>query len=293
MSSSKISSGTAVAAMTASPKILVVDDDPVLLETLELVFARNGFEVATALDVTTALRLIGTEQFDVLLSDLHMPEPGDGLTVVSAMRHANAKTINLIFSGYPDMDQAAAAILQQADGVLLKPLGVEALVQSVRERLTGGAFSRPAVEDLATILERESGATIQAWLKRVDVEPHIITVSLDDAARSAYLPKLFGDLVSRLRHPLPLGTRALVSTSAAEHGLLRRKQGYTAAMMVEESRMLQVSIFQTLQDNLSNVDFSQLLVGVMAIADEVDSQLAQQMTSYIAASMTDQMSVVA
>jgi hypothetical protein len=58
-------------------------------------------------------------------------------------------------------------------------------------------------------------------------------------------------------------------------------------MLVEESRMLQVSIFQTLQDNLSKIDFSVLLVGVMAIADEVDSQLAQQMASYITESTTD------
>ena len=71
--------------------------------------------------------------------------------------------------------------------------------------------------------------------------------------------------------------------TAAEHGQTRRKQGYTAAMLVEESRMLQVSIFQTLQNNLQTVDFSQLLKDVMAIADEVDSQLAQAMTTYMAA----------
>jgi hypothetical protein len=53
-------------------------------------------------------------------------------------------------------------------------------------------------------------------------------------------------------------------------------------MLVEESRMLQVSIFQTLQNNLQTVNFSLLLLDVMAIADEVDSQLAQAMTSYIA-----------
>ena len=52
-------------------------------------------------------------------------------------------------------------------------------------------------------------------------------------------------------------------------------------MMVEESRMLQVSIFQTLQENLNKVDFSVLLLDVMSIADEVDSQLAQAMSSYI------------
>ena len=46
--------------------------------------------------------------------------------------------------------------------------------------------------------------------------------------------------------------------------------------------MLQVSIFQTLQNNLQKVDFSQLLLDVMVIADEVDSQLAQAMTSYLA-----------
>jgi len=46
--------------------------------------------------------------------------------------------------------------------------------------------------------------------------------------------------------------------------------------------MLQVSIFQTLQHNLQKVDFSLLLLDVMIIADEVDSQLAQAMSSYIA-----------
>ena len=64
-------------------------------------------------------------------------------------------------------------------------------------------------------------------------------------------------------------------------------------MMVEESRMLQVSIFQTLQNNLSRVDFSSLLVSVMAIADEVDSQLAQAMTSYSMESQVDNRTVSA
>ena len=51
--------------------------------------------------------------------------------------------------------------------------------------------------------------------------------------------------------------------------------------------MLQVSIFQTLQHNLYKVNFSALLVDVMAIADEVDSQLAQAMESYISKAKTD------
>ena len=51
-------------------------------------------------------------------------------------------------------------------------------------------------------------------------------------------------------------------------------------MIVEESRILQVSIFQTLQNSLTTVDFSLLLVDVMTIADEVDSQLKQTIVSF-------------
>ena len=53
-------------------------------------------------------------------------------------------------------------------------------------------------------------------------------------------------------------------------------------MLVEESRMLQVSIFNTLQKNLVNIDYSVLLIGVMTIADEIDFQLSQAIESYTA-----------
>jgi hypothetical protein len=149
------------------------------------------------------------------------------------------------------------------------------------------------IDSVATILEEKAQVTIADWLVLVGADEKVLSVSMDDGARSAHLPQLFRDLVWRLRNPLPLGSRALVSTAAAEHGLLRREQGYTAAMMVEESRMLQVSIFQTLQNNLNRVNFSLLLVGVMAIADEVDSQLAQAMTSYVAQSNIDTLPTVA
>jgi hypothetical protein len=52
-------------------------------------------------------------------------------------------------------------------------------------------------------------------------------------------------------------------------------------MAVEESRILQVSIFSTLQNNLRSVDFSSVLLDVMTIADEVDSQLKQAMLGFM------------
>jgi hypothetical protein len=57
--------------------------------------------------------------------------------------------------------------------------------------------------------------------------------------------------------------------------------------MVEESRILQVCIFHTLEKNLATIDFSTLLRQVMTIADEVDSQLRQAMECYVEESLVD------
>ena len=265
------------------PRVLVVDDDKSNRDSLAMVLQISGFDVVAAADVNEALREIGSQGFDVLLTDLHMPAPGDGLTVVSAMRHSHPKAATFIFSGYPEMSAATSAILLQTDQVLLKPMAPGTLVETIRKRLReGSTASVHQIESVATILEREAKSAIADWYKRAAGDPGAITVQLERSERCAHLPAVFRDLVHRLRHPLPLGTRALVSSDAAEHGRTRCRQGYTPAMLVEESRMLQVSIFQTLQNNLHTVDFSLLLLAVMAIADEVDSQLAQAMTSYVA-----------
>ncbi len=273
---------TVVDPPVSKPRILVVDDDKANRESLGMVLHFSGFDVVTAADVNEALRQIGSQVFDVLLTDLHMPAAGDGLTVASAMRHTQPNAATFIFSGYPEMSAATAAILLQTDQVLLKPMAPGPLVETIWKRLKEGRInSANEIEDVATILERESKSASEDWCKCAEHESSFITVHLERSERCSHLPAVFRDLVYRLRNPLPLGTHALASADAAEHGRIRQKQGYSAAMLVEESRMLQVSIFQTLQNNLRTVDFSLLLLDVMVIADEVDSQLAQAMTSYI------------
>jgi FtsZ-interacting cell division protein ZipA len=84
-------------------------------------------------------------------------------------------------------------------------------------------------------------------------------------------------------------SKAPISEAAAHHGHLRSKQGYTVAMAVEESRLLQVSIFMTLQASQSKLEFSTILPAVVTIADEVDAQLKQQMLRFMAADAAKQL----
>ncbi len=265
---------------TGQPRILVVDDNEQVRTSLGAVLELNYFQATTAASVSEALHLIDAEPFDVLLCDLHMPGAGDGFTVVSAMRHTNPDAVTLVFTGYPALQEAMNAILLQADEILVKPMAIPTLVALIREKLQKrGERKVTNIERVASILKRDALATISEWLVRVERESELTCIPLSREQRTGHLPKLIQELVHRLRVPRNLGTKA-VSEAAVEHGKIRQKQGYSLPMIVEESRILQVSIFQTLQNSLTTVDFSLLLVDVMTIADEVDSQLKQTIVSF-------------
>jgi CheY-like chemotaxis protein len=266
----------------ADIKVLHVDDDEIMRATLGGALEQYGFRVTTAASVPEALKLIsGPETYDVLLSDMHMPGTGDGLTVVSAMRHTNPQAVTVLLSAFPEMNAAAQAILQQADEILVKPMELTALVRVINQRMAAGPQPRPKIETVAQILDRATESTMQDWFARVEAEPTLMSVAMSYEQRCGHLPVFFRELIARLSTDQPLTTTRHRSASAAKHGANRFRQGYTAAMLAEESRILQLSIFHRLQENLANVDYSILLVAVMTIADEIADQLSQSVASYV------------
>ena len=267
-----------------SHRVLLVDDDDAVRNMMTVTLERKGFEVVAASDVPEALRLIATETFDALITDLHMPNPGDGFTVISAMRHSQPDALTLLVSGYPDVQTAMAAILLEADEIIVKPFEAGKLTDLLREKmLTRKPAARIEKERVAAILERCMPCVVEDWLARVKQSKELNHLSLSNEERTGHLPKLVEDLIVRLRKSSATSkdSDAIFSTAAVAHGKLRHQQGYTPAMLVHESRILQVTLFGTLQSNLSLLDFSLLLPDVMTIADEVDAQLTQSMDSYM------------
>src|SRR6202789_1134239 len=171
-------------------KVLVVDDDEIVRATLTGVLGQSGFSVTSAANVADALKYIsGPETYDVLLSDLHMPGAGDGLTVVSAMRHANPEAVTLLLSAFPEMSAAANAILLQADEILVKPMNVPDLIDAITQRLAKGPLHKRKVETLATILERTTEAGINDWYEGVEKEDSLMAIPLTREARCKHLPQ--------------------------------------------------------------------------------------------------------
>ena len=269
---------------SGSHRVLLVDDDEAVRGMMSATLEGKGFAVVSATSVIEALKLITTETFDVLITDLHMPNPSDGFAVITAMRHAQPDALTLLVSGYPDVKSAMDAILLEADDIIVKPFEARKLAEIVHEKLlTRKPSARLRKERVAAILQRCTSGIVENWLVRVRKNNELNDVPLTDAERTGYLPKLIEDLIVRLREPNTSGEESdsVCSDAALAHGKMRRLQGYTPGMLVHDSRILQVTLFEMLQSNASALDFSLLLPDVMTIADEVDSQLKQAMDSYM------------
>ena len=155
------------------------------------------------------------------------------------------------------------------------------MTASIKSTAGNGGGGAVSVESVADILEREVRTLIGEWFIRVEKEPELTRIPLNYEERTGHLPRLMRDVNVRLRRDDDM--KAVVSEAAADHGRLRQKQGYPVEMLIEESRLLQVSIFTTLHKNVKNLEFNTLLPSVVTIADEVDAQLKEQILRFMAA----------
>lgn len=113
------------------PRLLLVDDEPSLLETLSLILDHHGFSVSAAETVPDALLAMADHQFDLLLTDLAMP--GDGYTVVREMHRLQPEASLLVLSGYVGAwQQAPTDVRNMVDEYIAKPADIPKLVEILR-----------------------------------------------------------------------------------------------------------------------------------------------------------------
>jgi hypothetical protein len=155
------------------------------------------------------------------------------------------------------------------------------MTKTITAKSNGERTASASTETVAQILERERDPLIHERLALVEKQEDLMAVPLTYEDRTGDLPQLLADVIARLH--LDSSTKAPISVAASHHGDLRRKQGYSVAIVVEESRLLQVCLFSTLHKNTKQLDFDKLLADVVTIADEVDAQLKQQRLRYMAA----------
>lgn len=122
-----------ISAISARPtRLLVVDDDVDTCANLSDILSDFGYEVQTASEATTALRLLEEQGFDVVLLDLKMPGM-DGLQLYRELKCRSSSTVAILITGFADQDTRQRAEQLGVWRILPKPVDVPALMPLISE----------------------------------------------------------------------------------------------------------------------------------------------------------------
>ena len=120
--------------MTISPKILIVDDEPRMCESLRLLLSGRGYEISTANSGKEAMALMADQQFDLALLDIVIPDM-DGHQLMDHISSTSPETLVVVITGHASLDSAVNALRRGAYDYLRKPFEYEELLKTVQNAL--------------------------------------------------------------------------------------------------------------------------------------------------------------
>jgi ActR/RegA family two-component response regulator len=255
-------------------RILFVDDEAGIRNTLKPILEQHGFEVTAASTVPEALEHMNHASFDVLLSDLNIGQPGDGFTVVSAMRRVQPEAATFILTGYPDFDTALQAIRSQVDDYLLKPTDIPALIHAIQSRLSHRRHVPPdrPLKRVSDLMQESLKEITKEWLQLVKEHDELAAIRISDKDRIDHLPTLIEEMAKRVDIGSDITTKK-AKGAAASHGKQRALQGYNIPLVVIEMRLLQRVLSSVLQHNLIRMDLSTVIGDMMQVGESLQEQL--------------------
>jgi signal transduction histidine kinase len=117
------------------PRVLLVDDDPDVAQTVSNILCQEQYEVVVAVSAEQALDAVVERPHDVLLIELALTE-ADGLSLLAEVRRKAPTTCCIVLTGYASVESAVAALRRGAYDYLVKPCVIEDLKQTVRRAIT-------------------------------------------------------------------------------------------------------------------------------------------------------------
>jgi two-component system response regulator PilR (NtrC family) len=142
-------SPVAARGAAAQPVVLIVDDEPDLLELVSLTLSRMNLKTRTALDLGSARKLLKGERFDLCLTDMRLPD-GDGLDLVAWIQENRADIPVAVITAHGNVESAVRALKLGAFDFVSKPLDL-----GVLRKLVGSAIK------LGVAIDAETAATLR------------------------------------------------------------------------------------------------------------------------------------
>lgn len=120
--------------MTEQARILVIDDEESIRKSLAAVLEEKGYLVDTAENGKEAIEKSKTRPYNLALVDIRLPDM-DGVQLLTAIKETIPKTVKIIITGYPSLENAIEAVNKGADAYIIKPFDMNKLLDMIKEHL--------------------------------------------------------------------------------------------------------------------------------------------------------------
>jgi len=127
-------------------RVLVVDDDKVLLKSFKEVLESEGYLVDTAMTGREAIGKSEANFYNLTLIDIRLADM-EGTELLMRIRETTPKMVKIMITGYPSLESAKDSVNKGADGYLLKPVNMAELLNMIRDRLSKQEEARKYSEE--------------------------------------------------------------------------------------------------------------------------------------------------
>ena len=260
----------------AVPRLLFVDDEGSLRTTLPAILENAGFDVHVAESVGDALFEINSRRFDILITDLNIGEESDGFLLISAMRHVQPQCLTFILTGYPAFETALQAMHNHIDDYLVKPVDIDSLLATLREKLRNRSLRTPAGRKcLSSVLKREGEEIVGR------VAQALPSNGEDGLGWQPELSRFLDALVEQLElehdEPNPAALRA-----ASELGKRQAQAGLDPIVPASLFRCLEQEAYGTIGNHVTGLDIPRLVSDLRRLAFGLHMLLEASLDSYAA-----------
>jgi len=225
------------------PIVLIVDDEPDLLELVSLTLGRMNLDTRTAADVSTARRLLKSEPFDLCLTDMRLPD-GDGLDLVAWIQENHANVPVAVITAHGNVESAVRALKLGAFDFVSKPLDLGVLRKLVGSAIRLNTRVEAGSETPAARAPRligRSGAMeqLREMIARVARSQAPVHISGESGTGKELVARLVHESGSRREGPFVAVNCGAIPTELMESELFGHKRGSFTGAVADKKGLVQ------------------------------------------------------
>ena len=235
---------TSARSEPARPAVLIVDDEPDLLELVSLTLSRMNLRTRTAPDVGTARKLLKSESFDLCLTDMRLPD-GDGLDLVAWIQENRASVPVAVITAHGNVESAVRALKLGAFDFVSKPLDLGVLRKLVGSAIrlgSGGAPDVSADPSGARLIGHSAVMEqLREMISRVSRSQAPVHISGQSGTGKELVARMIHESGARKEAPFVAVNCGAIPTELMESELFGHKRGSFTGAVADKKGLVQTA----------------------------------------------------